>query len=163
RVWACRPAALTTVLACSSVPSFAIKLIASCAHSAWERGVLSTTSPPAFSRSPCSASIRAWLSTMPVLGECTAATHSSCGSSALQSQGARHRQAHHARANYHAVNLFHSDTLKPFNDVDRIAAQRSGGVTALQHKHRRQTQCAQARAQTAEVAGLQRKFGDRVF
>jgi hypothetical protein len=38
--------------------------------------------PPARSRSPCSASMKPWLSTMPVLGECSAATQRSAGSSA---------------------------------------------------------------------------------
>ena len=38
--------------------------------------------PPAFSRSPCRASISAWLSMMPVLGECSAAAQCSAGSMA---------------------------------------------------------------------------------
>jgi hypothetical protein len=91
---ALRPAAFTTVAASSWVPSSATSAIPSepaCADSMPE---LKATSPPAFSRSPCSASMSAWLSTMPVLGEWMAATHASCGSIARFIATQQHQIGH---------------------------------------------------------------------
>jgi hypothetical protein len=66
---------LTTLAQRSLVPSCMTSSMPSSAHSARATGDFIATIPPEFSRSPCRLSISAWLSMMPVLGECTAATH----------------------------------------------------------------------------------------
>ena len=83
--WAPRPAELitaSTVIDCGSAPpKWTSHPPGICTRRSI--GVLNATTPPRSSRSPCSASMKRWLSMMPVSGERIAATQASSGSSRL--------------------------------------------------------------------------------
>ncbi len=92
------PALLTTVSASSVVAvspptSSSMPCGVAVARSA---GECSASIAPAACASPSSASIRPWLSMMPVDGDSSARVHRSCGSSAIASSALSQRRSRHA-------------------------------------------------------------------
>ena len=87
-------------------------------------GVSNAIMPPRSSRSPCSASMKPWLSMMPVSGECSAATQYERG--------------------LHRARRVAADQLKPFDAVDRRPAWRCLSILARSASLGRDDQLAAA-------------------